>query len=431
MTYTVTESEDVYGEVPGLGLQGSVATTLAGSEGFLTFEATLGMRVSAVTGFTGSGCERYAIINPSGAVVQNVLECGAAQFFEPFTVTESGTWSLRVDPDTFVVGPFTATVYEVPAEGETVSAFDAVRRTASVAIPGATHAFLLDGVAGQRVSINTTFVATTYSGCWTYKLLAPSGAVARAPQLACGGHFTDVVTLAETGTFRWVADGSTWATADVSTTAYLLPNDPVVAGAINGGATALALTTPGLNGTVTFVGGAGDAISVVFTNAFGCTNYGLFAPSGASLVSDYSCGTPFFDKTVLSDNGTYTITVDPGSTATGTVSVNVREVPPDLTATLTIGALPTPFVVTVPGQNLAPTFVGTAGLAVSYVSDVSTGFHDYRLLASDGSVVQSLSNKLGDYTSPAITLPADDIYTLSVNPRGAITPTVNLSVRLP
>jgi len=421
VTWTLTESHDVAGEISAFATQAQVITTAAGSEAYLTFDATLDQVVSARVGFTGAGCEDYRITNPSGVQVADQLQCGATNFFEPFVIDEEGVWTLMVDSRNSNVGTFTATVWEVLPEAEIQSAFDSVARNGVFETPGETIAWLLEGTAGTRISI-----VSDGNSCATHRLLSPTGEQLYS-QFSCGVAFTDAVTLTESGTYRWVVDPSTDNLPTATVTAHVLPDDQFFASSIGGGATTLSFPKPGLVGTITFAAVLGDVISVTFTGGLGCTYYSLLAPSGAVLESGLQCGTEYFDRRTLSETGTYTMVVNPNSFGVGTVSATVHAVPADVTTPLTIGAAGVPMAVTAPGQNLAPTFVGSAGASVKIVAKTSSG-NTYTVLSSIGTVVFSSGLRFNNYTSTPFVLPSDDTYTLLVDVRGSATPTNTLSV---
>src|SRR5436309_3328210 len=89
----------------------------------------------------------------------------------------------------------------------------------------------------------------------------------------------------------------------------------------------------------------------------------LRKPDGPTLAStgNTCSGSPFIDTVVLPVAGTYSLLINPGGTATGSVTVTRYDVPPDGTGTVTIGGAAVPVTIATPGQKAGLTFSGTAG----------------------------------------------------------------------
>ena len=96
-------------------------------------------------------------------------------------------------------------------------------------------------------------------------------------------------------------------------------------------------------------------------------------------------------------DGTYEVFINPSGTATGIVTVDIHDVPPDVTTRLVVGAAGTPMVVTTPGQNLAPTFVVGAATNVQCVSrPVGATSIGYTVLSSSGAILFHITSRTGN-----------------------------------
>ena len=163
--------------------------------------------------------------------------------------------------------------------------------------------------------------------------------------------------------------------------------------------------------------------------------------------------------------GTYTILVDPQTTNTGSVTLTLYDVPPDVTGTLTPGGPPLTVTTTTPGQNAQPTINATTGQRVylkvtgvalsggannwvnvlvkrpdgtTQVSDTfssSGGFIDTQTLALDGAytvLVDPWTTSTGSATLTLYDVPAD--ITGTITPGGGAstvtTTAVGQNVRL-
>src|SRR5439155_15982629 len=76
----------------------------------------------------------------------------------------------------------------------------------------------------------------------------------------------------------------------------------------------------------------------------------------------------------LAQTGTYTIVVDPQGAYTGSATLTLYNVPPDVTGTIVAGGAPVTVTIATPGQNARLSFAGSAGQRVSLnVSGVTIG----------------------------------------------------------
>jgi hypothetical protein len=140
-----------------------------------------------------------------------------------------------------------------------------------------------------------------------------------------GSGFTDVKVLPIAGQYTITVNPEKWSTGGLTLTLYDVPADVSGSLVIGGSAVAVPLTTPGQNGSLTFAGTAGQQVTVRMTgNTIGGTTVRLFRPDGP-LQATVSSSAANFNMTTqtLATAGTYTVTVDPSGTNTGTINVAV------------------------------------------------------------------------------------------------------------
>src|SRR5919109_2644649 len=174
---------------------------------------------------------------------------------------------------------------------------------------------------------------------------------------------------------------------------------------ITPGGPALTLTTtvPGQNAKATFSGAIGQRVSlkvapVSLTTSADTVRVSILKPDGTALVAPTSFNSigGFIDVKVLAAAGTYTILVDPQSAATGSVTLTLYDVPPDVVVPITFTA-PLTVTTTTPGQNAQATFTGAAGQQVGVrVTGVTIGTSPtastkVSLLRPDGTTLKSLT----------------------------------------
>jgi hypothetical protein len=192
-------------------------------------------------------------------------------------------------------------------------------------------------------------------------------------------------------------------------------------------------TTPGQNARPVFAGTAGKRISLRITGvtigSSTCCSalVSILRPDGATLASAASLGTngSFVDVKNLPLTGTYTILVDPQSTSTGSATLTLYDVPPDVTGSLTVGGPSLSVGIGTPGQKARVTFAGTAGAGVTlYLTGVTIGSSTccsarVSIVRPDGAnlVAPTFFGRNGRTT--ATTPPLTGTYTIVIDPEAA------------
>ena len=182
---------------------------------------------------------------------------------------------------------------------------------------------------------------------------------------------------------------------------------------------------------VVFDGVAGQKISLQMTGVtISSSSVTILNPNGTNLASTGSVGTSggFIDTQTLGTTGTYTIIVDPASTNTGSLTLNLFNIV-NVSATITAGGS-TPITITTPGQNAEVTFSGTSGQHVSLtVSGVTVpGTTSYAVKNPDGSTLASGNFGTSGGFLEIPYLPAAGTYTIVVDPSGIGTGNVGLTL---
>ena len=188
-----------------------------------------------------------------------------------------------------------------------------------------------------------------------------------------------------------------------------------------GATTTATVGTAGKVALLVFDGHAGQRVTITSTaNSFSYVYLSLLRPDGHVIIDRAgSSSDRFLDTVTLDDDGTYTVVVDPETTATGSVDVRVRDVPPDVTGPLTLGGPAKAVNITTPGQNAALTFTGTAGQRVTLTATSTTmnDYVDYEIDAPNGTRVYGSYVGVGSRNwSDAVTLPSAGTYTVKINP---------------
>ena len=315
--YSVTDTTQSI-TVGGSSVVSTVGTP--GQVNRLTFSGTAAQRISVNSSTTFTTCWTLQILKPDTTQLFSSFGCGSGMFVDPIQLPTTGTYTIVLDPSGAGTGQATTNVYSVTdtTQSITVGGSSVV---SNVTTPGQVNQLTFSGTAGQRISVNSN---TTFTTCWTLKILKPD-TTQLFSSFGCGsGMFVDPQQLPTTGTYTIVLDPSGAGTGSATTNAY---NVTDVSGSvtINGSAFALTTTVPGQNGNITFSGTSGQLATVrIASSTLSCVTVTLVKPDGTTLTSVFTCsGTFNLTQQTLPATGTYTIKVDPNSSQIGSANVSV------------------------------------------------------------------------------------------------------------
>jgi RHS repeat-associated protein len=197
----------------------------------------------------------------------------------------------------------------------------------------------------------------------------------------------------------------------------------------------VAITTPGQNASVTFTGTSGERIAIN-NNSWGYPNtavwLNLYNPDGSTAWGSHFwvSGGNFVDTLTLTQSGTYKFSVDPSADATGSLGLTFYAVPADSSGSITIGGDPA-MVALSTGQNGSLTFSGTAGQAIDLaLSQDSISDSHVSVTNPDGSSLVSGQDFSSAGGAINATLPSTGTYTISVDPQGAASGSMTLTLAL-
>jgi hypothetical protein len=153
-------------------------------------------------------------------------------------------------------------------------------------------------------------------------------------------------------------------------------------------------------------------------------------PGGAPWKTGSTCGSVFIEPDAAPSSGTYTIGVDPGGAATGSVRMYVYDVV-DLTGSLTLNATAVPVSIGQRGQVARYTVNLPAGQVTVRMTNNGIGWTTVTLLKPDGSPQASVSSGVSSFNLPTQTLAAAATYTVVIDPNGAGMGTISVRVTSP
>ena len=408
----------------------SVTSTIStpGQNARLTFSGTTGQRLSVNSTSTFTGCWTLTVLKPDGTQLTSIFSCLSGIFIEPQLLPVSGTYTVLIDPSGTVTGQATINLYNVTDATGTIT-IDGPSVTSTISTPGQNARLTFSGTTGQRLSVNST---STFTECWTLTVLKPDGTQLTSIFSCLSGIFIEPQLLPVSGTYTVLIDPSGTVTGQATINLYNV-TDATGTITIGGPSVSSTISTPGQNARLTFSGTTGQRLSVNSTSTFtGCWTLTVLKPDGTQLTSIFSCLSGIFvEPQQLPVTGTYTLVIDPSGTVTGQATINLYNVT-DATGTITIGGPSVHVVTTVPGQNANLTFSGNSGQQVTVrITNSSLQCVTVTLLKPDSTSLTSTFSCTGTFNLSTQTLPTTGTYTISINPSGANTGSVDISVTNP
>jgi hypothetical protein len=419
---------DATAAIEPAGVPVSVQTATPGQNARLRFDALPGDRVSAIIGPICCAA-RVSIVAPDGSAVGNPTSLSSSGgFIDTRTLTQAGTYTLLVDPSGAATGAATITLYDVPADATAAIVPGGAPVGIATTTPGQNSSLNFDGRAGQSVSLKVGPLCCSAR----VSIVAPDGSTAFGTVMSSNGGFVEPITLQQTGAYRIALDPQGAVTGSATLTLYDVPADAAAAIVPGGAAVSLATTTPGQNASFDFSGSAGQAVSLSAGPLCCTSKLSIVAAGGSAIFGPKLMGTSggFVDATTLPATGAYSIVLDPQSAATGSSTLRLFAVPPDLAATTSIGGPPLTLALTVPGQNATVVFDGSAGRTITLqLSGVTITQSKVAVTNPDGSALVSAQTVYTIGKTITAQLVATGAHTISVNPLGAYVGSMTLVVR--
>jgi hypothetical protein len=409
---------------PG-GAPGTVSTSVPGQNMVALFQGTAGRRVSVTLAATGIPSGSVTMLRPNGSVLANAWVGSSGGFIDTVSLPVDGTYSIVIDPSGAATGSVTLRVYDVPPDTTASATVGGAGSAVSTSVPGQNSSLTFAASAGQRLSIRVTG-----SGLPTTKLdlRQPNGSLLTTFYVSTSGGFMDTRTLPADGVYTLAIDPSGGATVSMTVVLYDVPPDATATTAPGGAPGSLAIAVPGQNGAVTFQGGAGQRISLQIAMSISAKIV-LLAPGGSTVKSIVAGGNTFVDVFALPLNGTYTLAVDPLDSGTGSVSITVNDVPPDVTGSISAGGPPLTVSMPVPGQGGLVTFDATSGgtLTLSF-TNTTVSIMRISVLRPDGSAVISTTYLFSGSRTFSFTAPVTGTYRIVLDPYDVYTGATTLAL---
>ncbi|MFD3483256.1 RHS repeat-associated core domain-containing protein [Streptomyces sp. NPDC058665] len=323
---TITLSAPQAAALDLTGPTAEVPLARAGQDGVLTFDAVLGDSLSLGIDSADMPKGMYArLYGPDGdQVINRFVGGGNAGAIDIDTLTQSGTYTLTLDPDTATSGTVRVTGSHYADAGVLDSAGPTVELP--LARSGQDGRASFTAQAGEHVSLGVT--ATGFTGHVRMEFRRPNG-TQFAFFLAPGTTSTeyDTAVLPDSGTYTLAALPSNAVTTGNLSLTLSRPLG-VAQLSTTGGPVDVDITRFAQDAESAFQATAGDSLTLGLTdNAFTDTlRVSVIAPSGTAVVDEkiVSTGKPAtFPLTALAESGTYRVVVDPNRGARGTLKLTL------------------------------------------------------------------------------------------------------------
>jgi Subtilase family len=432
MTLTLYDvPADSVGTITPGGATTSISTSTPGQNARMTFNGIAGQRISLQLSGVSFSLAFISILRPDGsALLTNRYVSTSGAFIDTMSLTATGAYTIVVDPQGAATGSATLTLFDVPPDAGGPITPGGAAASVSTNTPGQNARLSFDAAAGQRVSVKIT--SSTFSSA-TVSIVGPDGkGVGSSSVIGSGTGFMDARALPAAGTYEIFVNPPNMTTGSATFTLYDVPADVTGTLTPGGPSASASMTTPGQNAKFTFDGAAGQRVSLKVSGSTLSQAYvSITKPDGSTFVKNTIFATlgTFIDTQSLPVAGTYTVTIDPQSSTTGSVTLTLYDVPADATATVTIGGAAQPVSIGTPGQNARVTFDGTAGRAISLkLSSITISSSYVSILKPDGTAL--VPNTLVGTTIRTITatLPVDGTYTIVIDPQAAAVGSMTLTL---
>ena len=292
--------------------------TVPGQRALYTFNGTAGQWVNL--GLTGVSIasSTLSMLKPDGSKLASTTIGPSGGSLDPATaLPETGTYTIVVDPVGNHTGSMTLALSS-PVTG--TLALDGAPVTVSLNKPGQTARYTFNGNAGQWVTLGLTSVGLTSS---SISLLSQEGTTLASTAVGTAGGALELPNpLPTTGSYTvFVRPGATY-TGNMTMVLSTEVSDSLK---INAAPRPIIISRAGQSGRYTFTGTANQQVMIKATNnKLGNVTVNLYMPSGVLHAGVSSLAANFnLNPVTLATTDTYTITINPAMTNTGSIQLQV------------------------------------------------------------------------------------------------------------
>jgi hypothetical protein len=292
--------------------------------------------------------------------------------------------------------------------------------TLNIAAANGTATAQFDASAGQRAFIDV-LASSLPNQCGVLSVAGPTGDVLGSGCIADGRGYVDGLTLPFTGKYTITLDPQGTAVGQARIRLYV-GKDQTGTLTVDGPATPVKLDLPGTVFRLTFTGSAGQKVFLDATNSSlpdQCGALVLRGPDDQAVAAGCLLqGSGFIDGTVLPATGTYTVVVDPGDRAVGSLDLAIITIT-DQRSSIAVNGPDVPVTIGKPGAAAYLTFTGAAGQQLTVEVRGAT-FPDQCgavvVRDAEGTALSTGCLTGGSGTLAAFAVPRTGTYTVVIDP---------------
>ncbi len=300
--------------------QGTVTPTLTvpGQRARYTFDGTEGQWVNLGLSGVTIPMTTVAILKPDGSKWESTTVGPSGGSLDPLTaLPAAGTYTIEVEPVSNYTGSMTLALSS-PVTG--TIAIDGASVPVTLNKVGQTARYTFNGKEGQWVNLGLTSVSITSSAV---TLLTEDGTILASTGVGtAGGALEDQRPLPITGTYTVLVDPVGSYTGKMTLTLSTEVADSLK---LNAAPRPITVSRPGQNGRYTFTGAANQQARIKVTNnKLGSVTVNLYGPNGILQAGMTSSASSFtLNPVTLASTDTYTVTINPAMTDTGSIQLQV------------------------------------------------------------------------------------------------------------
>jgi len=381
----------------------------AGEEDSFTFNGSAGQRVTAFLDNLAFRRFSLRLADPNGNSIGFCSFTSGDCEIDNVTLPLTGTYTITVDGENDATGNYTLCLSWLN-DGTTPIAYEQCLNSL-ISPMGDQDSFTFSGALGQQVTIYLDNLAFRR---FSLSLTAPNGNSIGFCSFTSGDCEIDNVLLPANGTYTITVNGEDDANGNYTLCLNWL-NDGTTPTAYEQCRNSL-ISPMGDQDTFTFVGAIGQRVTAYLDNlAFRRFSLSLIDPNGNSIgFCSFTSGDCEIDNVLLPANGTYTMTVDGEDDANGSYNLCLNW--------LNDGVTPTAYeqcrnsLISPMGDQDTFTFVGAIGQRVTaYLDNLAFRRFSLSLIDPNGNSIGFCSFTSGDCEIDNVLLPANGIYTMTVD----------------
>ena len=177
-----------------------LTTTTPGQNASYTFNGTAGWNLSLELSNVSTPILNVIVKNPDGTTLMPALGVVGSKWIEPLDLAQTGTYTIKIDPQSFAKGSQTLTAWTFHGDQTANTSADGSTHTFNLATPGQNGSLYVSASNGDRLSFTFTGVASSPGKMW---IKNPDGTVLVPTQtLSGGGAMVEPIVVGQTGDYH-------------------------------------------------------------------------------------------------------------------------------------------------------------------------------------------------------------------------------------